>query len=333
MPLTRSQMLRLVQDGETTGLLPLDRSEIIADMGEGWTLRRMTHAGDFRREGELMANCCASYVPELVPNLADFTMADRPDLCDDQRRLELVSLRDKDNMPHATAWLLPGHHLYACWGRGERTELSPAKAKQLRDWCEQTGVEWGGTCDGWSCSFFTTMRGVCSVAVDEEQPLAPWHARGGNARQDMLDRLAAIGQLMAEYERLCEPALDHLADKARELARIIERNEATTHRLTIIELFERDARTMIEHVVTGKVVDDGSDTLDSKDGELTIRCNQPAMCKKPKTPGDVEILSEHQISSPAEGVEPLVQMIPYDGPPLPAEREQVFVGELCEAAA
>lgn len=281
MPRTRTQVLRLVETCEAAGTIAPDRSEIIAQLEGGWTLRRMRYAGDFRREGELMSSCCASYVPRLVPSHADFTMADRPDLLDDQRELQLVSLRDKDNLPHATAWLLPGHHLFAVWGRGERNKLSAPKAQLLKRWCAETGVEWDGISEGEGWAFFTTMRGVCSVVVDPEMPRAPWHASSGNAREAVLGRLREIGQLAGEYQLLCDPAIDHLADMARELARIIERNELNTHRLEQVDLFERDLATLIEYVASGE----------AERGAHTWNCNRPPMCKSDRRE-DPEIESQ-----------------------------------------
>lgn len=249
MSATRSQRLRAVREAEASGLITDDRSRIIAELANGWTLRIMTRAGDFRREGHLMHNCAGKYVPQLVPNIATFSMADRPDLADDQCQLELVSLRDADNIPHVTAWMLPGHHLYATWGRGG-DEPSASKRAMLIGWCEQEGVKWGGLNEGQYWQFFTTMRGIYSHPLTPEVPLAPHHAGPGDCREHTRDRLSLLRDMLSSYDILCDVHMDHLSDKLCALRRVIERNDLTTHHIETLSMLERQAGDLIHGAVT-----------------------------------------------------------------------------------
>jgi hypothetical protein len=285
-------MLRKATQAEREGKIAPDCCEIVARLGDGWTLRRMTTAGDFRREGYLMHNCSGMYVPPFVPDHASFTVADRIDLTSDQRTLELVSLRDADNLPHATAWLMPGHHLMACLGRGDKP-LTGAKEKLLTAWCEREDVQWRGQSCGKGLSCFVTMRGVYSMPVDPQAPAAPWHAGPGCVIEQTIKRLRELTELIDNYEILGDIALMRLGDKVAAMRRVVERIDLTTHQLDVIEMFERDALQLIEGAVTGQLSSE-----DRRDLEMVRRMNTPRWIIWQENEKDLASVTKLPVSEP-----------------------------------
>jgi hypothetical protein len=184
MAATRTQRLRRAAAGEREGVIRPDRSRIIAHLENGYTIRQLHLASDFRRESHMMVNCCSKYVYEDVPDEQPFSMQDRTELKVDQRQLVLISLRDADNLPHATAWMLPGRYVYSCLGKDSKP-LSKKRDAQMRAWCESEAMAYHGELDGMQLIQLTIdalQAQLDGVGIEEVEPApdlipCPGHAR------------------------------------------------------------------------------------------------------------------------------------------------------------
>lgn len=161
MTMTRSQRLREADEHTRQGLIAPDRSVIVARFDDGWTIRRMSCAGDVRREGWLMRNCCAKYVGDVFADedkscrtvtrcagIADTT----PHVgCDEAfvkatavswtcLGLTLHSLRDVDNLPRATFWAHEGYAVQGIGGYRNDKTVKASHLDRIRTWARATGT-------------------------------------------------------------------------------------------------------------------------------------------------------------------------------------------------
>jgi hypothetical protein len=140
-----------------------------------------------------------------------FSMADREELSETQQRLQLVSLRDQDNLPHATAWMMPGQYVYSCLGRGtgragvgSQPELQGQKLQRVLDWCERDQLAWRGKSIGAGALVIRAAEQaeggplvICEADGQDLTP-APGHARRPDPHADMQRRIGGlIAQLVA----------------------------------------------------------------------------------------------------------------------------------------
>lgn len=157
MPETHTKRRKRARSAEERRLIEPDRSQIVAHLPGGWSIKRLATAGDLRREGLIMRHCLAKYAGDelidempgaalksLMPDDAPAPVVDIDLMREQELRgrhldLELYSLRDHTNLPHATVWALPGAH--ACDAKGFRnSDLKAAYHERLRKWLAQTGT-------------------------------------------------------------------------------------------------------------------------------------------------------------------------------------------------
>lgn len=144
---TRNQLLRMAEG------LPEDRSSFEHQWPDGWTMRRLKTYGDMHREGMLMGNC---FSPQSNPNEAthkawfdhpqspsDITNL-KPEALDLRYPLQrsLYSLRDPDNLPHASIDLDENDPAARMLGR-HNGPLKPQYEARLADWLDPD-TEWAG---------------------------------------------------------------------------------------------------------------------------------------------------------------------------------------------
>jgi hypothetical protein len=154
MASTRSQKLRQVAADEAAERIPLDASEIVHSFEDGWTVRKLTCTGDLRREGWLMHSCLAQYVGDVLcgrrkgastvmfghdRHRFDWSEREPSDFTGPHSKwpanalCNLYSLRDKDNLPHATWWSRPGVYSHSVLG-AHNEQVKPSYRKRIDEW-------------------------------------------------------------------------------------------------------------------------------------------------------------------------------------------------------
>jgi hypothetical protein len=258
------------------GVIAPDRSEIISMFEDGWSVRALRTAGDFRREGVLMSNCVASYVYADLDDGDLFSMHDRPDLHRNQRTMRLVSLRDECNLPHATAWLADDESgkrdLFFCLGY-HNSAIKPQRphAQRLMQWCDHMGAGWHGSEHRHDpntvmlSEMFTMLQGAPMPARTHSRLpahlVAPSHARRIEHAHSAFGQASA---LIAELGRACierpdrAPALmplqiraDLLLDNFPDSSASVEQRAAITQLgHDVVELIDQlDAAESAAHTI------------------------------------------------------------------------------------
>jgi hypothetical protein len=146
---------------EADGLIERDESEVVAQLADGWTVRRLARVSDYRRESLLMRNCVAMYVGDQMDSerpghvsLEHYTgrypgIVSRYHDANAQvgerirwgvrAHMEIYSLRDANNVPHASMWAKPGERILDALGISNHPLADP-HVDRLNLWTRQQGI-------------------------------------------------------------------------------------------------------------------------------------------------------------------------------------------------
>lgn len=156
---TRKQLLRRIEIDEGAARIPLDTSEVVHRFDDGWTVRRLVCTGDLRREGWLMHSCLAQYAGDVLDTRRKGGV--KVMLGHDRHRFDwssrehtaftgaglrwpelalcnLYSLRDTDNLPHATWWTRMGVYSHSVLG-SHNDQVKASYGARIEEWTKLVG--------------------------------------------------------------------------------------------------------------------------------------------------------------------------------------------------
>lgn len=159
MGLTKTKHLERIAEGETNEWISLDASEIVHTFDDGWTIRRLSRSGDLRREGWIMYSCLAKYCGDVLDDDCpgrvkifkgsnetpfDWSAREHDEFGDMEPwgmcLSNLYSLRDGDNIPHATWWTRLGSYSHNLLG-SHNEPVKDAYAKRVGQWLDLVDAE------------------------------------------------------------------------------------------------------------------------------------------------------------------------------------------------
>jgi hypothetical protein len=153
---TQTARALAMREDEAAGLVAPDRSVTVWTDRGGWSVVRLTTAGDVRREAYLMRNCLAKYVSDTLDGDRMWVMTERSPMADEApmelladverrrhslpdaaRYMRLHSLRDDLGVPRLTFWAQPGVGAMELYGT-HNCEMPDAHRKVIERWACET---------------------------------------------------------------------------------------------------------------------------------------------------------------------------------------------------